>query len=283
MKPNTSGVQPMADLWNGTVGENWVKAQQLLDDLFKPVEDILVDLTHRYGASNVLDVGCGTGATSFAIARAIGNGGRCTGIDISEPMVAAARAEALQKDQKPEFVCADAQSYPFLSDRFDLVVSRFGVMFFDDSDAAFQNLRRATQSMGRLHFFCWRSPEENPFMTQADRAAAPLMTRLPERKPDGPGQFAFADKGLIGDVLRESGWGNIEINPVDLEFSMPANDLEFYFTHLGVIGAHFQLEDKATQAKVIRTLHNAFERYIDGDDVRFQAALWHVAAQKKPS
>ena len=142
----------------------------------------------------VLDVGCGTGSTTLAVARLLGAKGRCTGIDISEPMIAAARARAEREGTPASFIRADAQTHAFEPASFDMIISRFGVMFFDDSVRAFANLRRAARDDAELRFIAWRSAAENPFMTTAERAAAPLLPNLPARRPDAPGQFAFADR-----------------------------------------------------------------------------------------
>jgi ubiquinone/menaquinone biosynthesis C-methylase UbiE len=133
-------------LWNGPAGRAWVEAQELLDQVLKPFEDLLVK-TVSAGSSGrqVLDVGCGTGSTTLATARLLGAKGRCIGIDISEPMIAAARARAERESTPASFICADAQSYAFEPATFDMIISRFGVMFFNDSVQAFVNLRRAAR------------------------------------------------------------------------------------------------------------------------------------------
>ena len=145
----------------------------------------------------VLDVGCGTGSTTLAVARRLGAKGRCIGIDISEPMIAAARARAEREGTPASFIRADAQTHAFEPASFDMIISRFGVMFFDDSVRAFANLRRAAKQTPSLRFIAWRSAAENPFMTTAERAAAPLLPNLPARRPDAPGQFAFADRDRV--------------------------------------------------------------------------------------
>lgn len=179
--------------WNGGAGQGWVATQELLDALFKPFENLLVEAAAAAAGGSVLDVGCGTGAVTLALARRLGAKARSVGVDISEPMLAAARARAAREALPASFVRADAQVHAFEAASFDVIVSRFGVMFFDDSIRAFANLRRAATEGAALRFVAWRSATENPFMTAAERAAAPLLPDLPARPPDGPGQFAFAD------------------------------------------------------------------------------------------
>ncbi|TJZ99264.1 class I SAM-dependent methyltransferase, partial [Bacillus thuringiensis] len=190
----------------------------------------------------VLDVGCGTGGTTLAIARA-DSARRCTGIDISEPMTDTARSRAARENLPASFICADAQTYAFAPDSFDTVVSRFGVMFFPEPVEAFRNLRQSTREGGRLHFIAWRSAAENPFMTAAERIAAPLLPNMPARSLDGPGQFAFADPFRIEEVLSRSGWTEIEVRSVDLICSMPEDQLDPYLYRLGPVGAALQEVD----------------------------------------
>src|SRR5262245_59391182 len=187
----TSGEQKA--LWNGTGGRAWVETQELLDQVLQPFEDLLVDAVAAGAPASVLDVGCGTGSTTLALARRLGQNGGSTGIDISEPMVAVARARAEREQTPPTFILADAEKHPFEPATFDAMMSRFGVMFFEDPVQAFTNLRRAAKEGAPLRFVAWRSPAENPFMTAAERAAAPLLPDLPARRSNGPGQFAFAD------------------------------------------------------------------------------------------
>src|SRR5688572_7964800 len=119
-----------AALWNGPVGRAWVEAQEVLDQMFKPFEALLMEAVAGASGGRVLDVGCGTGATTRAAARLLGAKGRCTGVDISAPMIAAAQARAEREGTPASFICGDAQTQAFHPAAFDLVISRFGVMFF---------------------------------------------------------------------------------------------------------------------------------------------------------
>ncbi|MBA2921218.1 methyltransferase domain-containing protein [Sphingomonas sp. MAH-20] len=259
-------------LWGGQNGEAWVAAQDLLDDLFRPLEAMLVDSVDE--GARVLDIGCGTGSTTVAIARKAGANGRAVGVDISEPMIAAARRRA----SSAEFIRADAQDYRFEPESFDLIASRFGVMFFSDPVAAFTNLRRAARPLGGMRLLAWRGMADNPFMTAAERAAAPLLPDLPVRKPDAPGQFAFADRDRVRRILEQGGWTDIDIHPVDVPCTMPADQLEFYFTRLGPVGLTLGSADDALRARVVETVRPAFEPFIEGPVVRFTAACWSIGA-----
>jgi ubiquinone/menaquinone biosynthesis C-methylase UbiE len=274
MKAASQTGDEQAKLWNGLAGRAWVEEQALLDQIFKPLEDLLVEGAVAGSGRQVLDVGCGTGSTTLAVARLLGPTGRCVGIDISDPMITAARARAEQEGTPASFIRANAQDHDFKPASFDMIISRFGVMFFDDSVRAFTNLRRAAKDNAELRLIAWRSPSENPFMTTAERAAAPLLPNLPVRRPDAPGQFAFADQHRVRRILEESGWAQIDIRPIDVACTLPEKELVRYLTRLGPLGLILHEADDRTRTQVIETVRAAFEPYVHGAEVRFTAACW---------
>jgi SAM-dependent methyltransferase len=239
-------------LWNGDAGLAWVEAQEFLDAMFRPIEGLLVEEVLGASARRVLDIGCGTGSTTLAVARRLGANGRCVGVDISEPMLAVARARAERERIQASFIGADAQTYAFETAAFDVIISRF---------------------------VAWRSAAENPFMTTAERAAAPLLPNLPARVPDAPGQFAFADRKRVLGVLEQSGWVEIDVRPFDAVCTFPEKDLVRYVTRLGPLGRVIHETDEQTRQRVVATVRRAFEPYVHGDAVRFDAACWMIAAR----
>ncbi|HEU4562728.1 MAG TPA: methyltransferase domain-containing protein [Longimicrobium sp.] len=270
---------PQIALWNGVAGQAWVDEQALLDRTLAPFQDLLLEAVRAAGARQVLDVGCGTGGTTVAVAQLLGESGHCTGIDISEPMIAAARDRAERQRVPASFVCADVQSYAFETGSFDLFISRFGVMFFPDPVRAFANLRRAASDGAGLRFVAWRSPAENPFMTTAERAAAPLLPDLPARLPDAPGPFAFADERRIARILEESGWTSIDIQPIDVPCTFPEKDLVRYLSRFGPVSLALNEADEPTRTRVIEAVRAAFDPFVHGEDVRYTAACWMVGAR----
>jgi SAM-dependent methyltransferase len=266
-------------LWNGAAGRAWVDEQRLLDRIFKPFETPLVEAVGSGHGRRVLDVGCGTGSTTLAVARLLGANGRVTGIDVSEPMIAAARARAEREGAPATFICANAQHFAFEPAIFDMIISRFGVMFFDDPVRAFSNLRRASTDDAEVRLIAWRSAAENPFMTTAERAAAPLLPDLPPRQPDAPGQFAFANSDRVRTIFEESGWAEIDIRAIDVACALPETELVRYVTRLGPVGLILLEADEPTRARVIDTLRPAFDPYVHGDEVRFIAACWMIGAR----
>lgn len=261
-------------IWNGPRAQKWVEEQELLDRLFQPFQDLLVNPVSP--GQRVLDVGCGTGATTLAVARRVGEKGQAIGVDISEPMIALARERAERENSRASFIVASAETHEFEPESFDTVISRFGVMFFDDPVRAFQNLRQAAKE---LRVIAWRSPEENPFMTVAERAASQYLPELPPRVPNAPGQFGWGDARYVRSVLEQSGWKGIDIQPIDVASGFPESQLERYFTKLGPLGVALHDADAPTKARIIEVVRAAFAPYVYEGEVRFQAACWIVTAQ----
>ena len=275
MDDQTTGAAQAA-LWNGSAGQAWTALQELIEQMYAPFEALLAAAVAG-DDRQVLDVGCGTGATTMAIARQLAGRGACLGVDISQPMIDAASARARTGAAPAAFLCADAATHPFAPASVDLVVSRFGVMFFDDPVAAFANLRRAVRGGGRLDLIVWRGPDENPFMTVAETAAAGLLP-LPPREPGAPGQFAFADRGHVEHILEEGGWSGIGIDALDVACSFPGHGLLPYLSRMGPVGRMLESVDETTRSAVLRRVCAAFEPYVEGGMVRFDAACWRVRA-----
>jgi SAM-dependent methyltransferase len=194
-------------------------------------------------------------------------------------MIELARERATREQLAAEFMLGDAQTQEFPAHRFDMIVSRFGVLFFDDPVRAFANLRAAASADARLRCMAFRSVAENPFMTAAERAAGPLLPDLPARDPEAPGQFAFADAQRVQGILTRSGWRDIEIQPIDVSCSFPANGLDQYLMRLGPVGLALRGVDHATRERVITAVRQGFAPYVQGAEVRFNAACWEIAAR----
>ncbi|MGJ8537406.1 MAG: class I SAM-dependent methyltransferase [Parasphingopyxis sp.] len=264
--------------WNGAVGQTWVDLQALLDMTFRPIEKRLTEEAAAHDPGHVLDIGCGAGGTTLALARRLGPGTRCTGIDISAPLIAAARDRAERERLNTEFLCADAECHRFPEKAAYATVSRFGVMFFADPVAAFGNLRRAARPGSRLTLIAWRSPDQNPFMTEAVRAAAPLID-LPAFQPDRPGQFGFANAPYVRGILDGAGWEAPHLEPVDFDCAFPAAQLDTYISQMGPLGAALKEAGKDQREKLLATVRPAFDRYSVGGSVAFTAACWIITAR----
>ncbi len=149
--------------WNGAAGQRWADRQAAQDVLLQPVFDVLIDRARPASGERVLDIGCGSGVTTVAFAQRVGPSGCVLGVDVSAPMLDRARQRA-PKGMPLDFELADATVHPFKPEDFDLLVSRFGVMFFADPALSFANMRKALRRSGRMAFACWRELRENGWM-----------------------------------------------------------------------------------------------------------------------
>jgi SAM-dependent methyltransferase len=269
-----------AALWNEASGRTWVEMQAMLDRMLAPFEARLTDAAFPGPGRSVLDIGCGAGATTLAMARRVGPEGLCLGVDISGPLVEAAKARAAAEGvTSAGFIEADAQTFAFDAGAFDAVISRFGVMFFDDPEAAFANIRRALRPGGRLTFTAWRSPAENPFMTAGARAVAPFVPAMPVPAPEAPGQFGFADGERVRRILTASGWSDIAVNLLDVPLEVAETDLLTYATRMGPAGLALRNADEPTRARAAEALREAFAPFVRDGAAHFTAACWMVTAQ----
>ena len=261
--------------WNDRAGRSWADLCDMLDRLLEPFMPPVLDEIEPVAGRRILDVGCGAGALTLAAAE---RGAVGVGVDISGPLVEAARARAGRLGVGAEFVQADAQTHGFEAQSFDALISRFGVMFFADPAAAFRNLRSAVRPGGRMACLAWRSPAENDFMTAAERATADILPQLPGRVENAPGQFGFADPGRVRSILADGGWRDVEIRPVDVECSLPEQDLRLYVRRMGPVADLLPTLDEATRSEVERRVDAAFGRYLRDGGARFTAACWTVTA-----
>ena len=202
--------------WNDSAGKRWAALQPRLDIAFAGLTGQILALAAPRPGERVLDVGCGAGATSLALAQSVAPGGSVLGVDVSAVMLARAKARAAADAPAGlSFVLADASTHALPAAGFDLIFSRFGVMFFDNPVAAFANLRRALAPAGRLAFICWRPMPESTWFQAPVAAARPYLPQSPPPDPLAPGPFAFADPDRVRSVLAEAGFARIAITPCD--------------------------------------------------------------------
>ena len=200
--------------WNGPGGQRWSDRHAAQDILLAPVSRLLIDRAKAAPGERVLDVGCGCGSTSAALAREVTPSGYVLGIDISAPMLAL--AAKLNREGLPlDFVLADATIHPFDPASFDLLVSRFGVMFFAEPTVSFAHMRSALRPSGRIAFASWRDPRDNPWMIAPLQAVYQHVPKLPQN-PEDPGPFAFASEERVTRILSEAGYTGIGMERCDL-------------------------------------------------------------------
>ena len=267
--------------WNGPGGKHWTERQELQDIVLKPVSKVLINRAAVKAGETVVDIGCGCGATSFDLLRAVGSTGQVTGVDISEPMLGRAR-ELAPGGAPVEFVLADATVYPFSPESTDLLFSRFGVMFFAQPPVSFANMRKALRPGGRLVFACWRTPRDNPWMMIGLKEAYKFVPKLPEMKPDDPGPFSFADEERVRRILGDAGFTGVGLERVDLSLDIATGrGLEAAIETVLAIGPTSRALENQPADKVeaatqsIRTVLAAHQK---GETIPLGGSIWIVTA-----
>jgi SAM-dependent methyltransferase len=268
--------------WNGPAGQRWTDRQQAQDIMLAPVADILIDRAKAGVGERIVDVGCGCGATTFALAKKVGPAGRVFGIDVSAPMLGRARHIA-PKGLPVDFELADATVYPFEPASADLLVSRFGVMFFAAPALSFANMRRALRPSGRMAFACWREPRDNPWLMAPLQAAYKHAPRLPQPGPDDPGPFSFASEQRVVGILGEAGFTAIEMERCDLSLDIAiGRGLEAAVETAVEIGpAARALEGQPPDviAAATHSIREVLSPFASGQQVPLAASFWMVTAR----
>lgn len=266
--------------WNDKAGRDWTELQETMDLNLSAIHVALMAFAAPRPGMAVLDIGCGTGTTTLALADAVGPDGAVTGLDISEPMLGLARRRATDR-ANVSFLQADASAHPFKPE-YDLLFSRFGVMFFDDPAAAFSNLHKALKAGGRIVFVCWRTLLENPWASAPLAAAKPFLPEMPPPDPLTPGPFAFADPARIRDILARSGFSDIRVEKFDAAMNMGSNLAlaSAQTLKIGPLSRAAAEADDAMRAKIAEAVNGAFRKFADaGGSVVLPAACWLVGAK----
>jgi SAM-dependent methyltransferase len=229
----------------------------------------------------VIDVGCGCGATTLELARAVGASGQVVGLDLSEPMLALAR-ERLRGFANTSFMSGDAASVPLGDINAALMVSRFGVMFFGDPEAAFANLRTGLAPGGRLRFACWRSIGENPWLQIPLQAVYEHVPRPPKPDPDAPGPFAFADMDRVTRILMQAGFTTPSFTPLEIEMDLAAGgtleDAVRQSSDMGPARRALEEQSEEIRTAAVESIRKALAPFETPDGVRLAGGVWLVAA-----
>ena len=269
----------MATFWNEEGGSQWVRERDHYDTMLAPCGRRVLDAASLAPGERVLDVGCGNGATTLDAARRVGPGGRAVGIDLSEPMLAEARRRAAEEGLDVEFVQADAQTAGF-PDLFDAVISRFGVMFFDDPHAAFTNLARALRPGGRVVLACWQEMMSNEWMRVPAMTAVEFVG-VPEPPPPGaPSPFSLANPTLVRELLTGAGLADITIDAVSdpLTFGRDPDDV-VAFLRTDTLGRRlFADKDPEAVTQALEAIRMALQPCASADGVVLGGAYWVATA-----
>lgn len=272
-----------ANEWQGQVGQSWASEWRRTDRSFGKLTEQLLQRSRELNFESILDIGCGAGEISLALARGRPSA-QIVGIDISPQLLAVAN-ERGKNHPNAQFVLADAGTWEGKADFVaDVLISRHGVMFFADPPKAFANLAHISGANAQLLFSCFRSRNDNPFFTEIARLLPPLPG-APDPDPFVPGPFAFADKDHVAQVLSAGGWTDIEFEAFD--FGMvagagedPVNDALAYFTSIGPAAAAARDLPSAACAQFLAQVRMMAQDNLQHGIVALRAATWIVAARK---
>ena len=267
------------DYWNNDGGKRWVDHIDALEAMLSSLNESLVGGAKVKNNEHVLDVGCGGGVTSAAHATATGSDGSVVGADISEIILNVAR-ERYADVPNLAFTTADAGTFNFEPGRFDLITSRFGVMFFAEPVAAFRNMLRAGKSGGRMVFICWAAPGDNPWMG-APAAAAFAIIPAPEKpEPGTPGPFSLADPERIKSIMGEAGFVDITVSLMEQQLNMGsvASSLDT-MTKLGPAAEPLRNATSGQRDAAMEAMRGVLEEHNTAEGVTMQSAVWLVEAR----
>lgn len=269
--------QDQVDAWNGDSGLRWVTDADRRDRVLQPVADALLDTARLQHGETVLDIGCGCGITTLAAADAV-TPGATTGVDISSPMLEVARQRAASRTDI-RFVQADAQTHQFSPTQFDVVISRFGTMFFDDPVGAFANMATATRRSGRLCIATWQPLAANDWLT-VPGAVLLQYGSLPEMGDAGPGMFAQSDPGVVADVLHTAGWRDVNIAAITLTLPLGDDPEEAaqYLADAGPGRAVLETIAEPDRPRAIAAVIDALADHHGDDGVQLGAGIYLITA-----
>jgi SAM-dependent methyltransferase len=273
-----------AQRWNGDTGLRWIAQRERLAAIRRGLTPHLLRAAAVSPGDEVLDVGCGCGEATIAVARSCAPGGHVLGLDLSGPMLAVARASAGGATggatggagvANVSFVQGDAQVYPLPRAAHDVVISSFGIMFFDDPAAAFGNINATLRPGGRLAFLCWQDELRNEVFSialQAVRAHAGL--------PDAVGADLFADPRRISDLLSGVGFADVRVEAVHEPARLGddvADVLGYVRDTSKIRELTAQLDDDVAR-RVLDAMAEEFAARQTADGVWVKAAAWLVTA-----
>jgi SAM-dependent methyltransferase len=273
------------EYWNSGDSREWVDEPERYDEMLEPFGVRALEVADVRSGERVLDVGCGNGALTIEAAVGAGDGGSATGIDLSESMLANARARAAERGlENATFVAADAQ-VAALDGPFDAVISRFGIMFFDDPDAAFANIVGSLGPGGRAALVCWRPVPENQWVTVQAAAVAEHVPLPPDLASDGPGPFRYGDPTALISALRGAGLRDAVAERFDTTLLLGGrgslDDLMRYIGRNGMTRRLLGDAEPAQRARALDAVREALTPFATPEGVRLGAAAWIVSGHRR--
>jgi SAM-dependent methyltransferase len=282
--PEAQANHEQIQYWNEQAGPRWVQRQEQLDSQINPLGLAAMQRADVKPGEHVLDIGCGCGQSALELAERVGPQGSVVGIDISQPMLA--RARERQNDLQIKnlaFLHADAQTHRFERECFDLIFSRFGVMFFADPRAAFANLCTALRPDGRLCFICWQTLEKNEWIRIPLMAAAQHIQLPPPPAPGAPGPLSLADPERVRGLLAASGFKDINFEAYEAALSLggatSVEEAVDFTLAIGPTAILLRDADPSVRTRVAQAIREALTPYATPKGLSLHGAAWIVRAR----
>ncbi len=277
--PNSDQIE----FWNGEAARKWVDFNPLLDRMLEPFGDLAMARAAPAPGERVLDIGCGCGGAILDLARAVAPDGAVTGLDVSAPMLAKARERAESAAVPVHIINADAETHGLPRSAFDVIFSRFGVMFFANPRSAFANFHGALKPGGRLTFVCWRAAELNPWVSIPFEAARPLAPEFEPPKDGDPGQFSLADQERVEAMLADAGFADVRLESHDTTMRVGDGDVDdcvALVLRLGPVSRLLREADDAAAPAIVEAVRAAVAPDHTGRCIEMAAAVWIVSASR---
>jgi SAM-dependent methyltransferase len=271
--------------WDGDEGAHWVDEAERYDTMNRAFGEAMLDAANLQPGERVLDIGCGNGATTIEAGRRVRPGGAAVGVDLSSRMLTLAQERAAAAEVgEAEFLQADVQVHAFREGECDVVVSRFGVMFFDNPHAAFANLARALRPGGRMVFVAWQDMTRSEWI-MVPGAAAAAHVGLPQGiAPNAPGPFGLADPDRIREILDQAGFTGLSLEELTrpMRIGDDLDDVETFFTRsLPLVRDLLAAAPADKAAAAVDAARTALEPYAGPEGVVMNAnGAWLVTAQR---
>jgi SAM-dependent methyltransferase len=270
-----------AAAWDGHEGDVWTEHSDRYGRATRRIWERFVEAQLVDRADRLVDVGCGTGGPTRDVAR-VACEGTVVGIDLSTRMLELARTKsAAERLDNITFVRGDAQVFPFEMGAFDVAMSSFGTMFFNDPVAAYTNIGRGLRGGGTLALLAWRALHENEWLV-ALRGALAVGRELPVPPPEMPSPFALAEPARVRDILESAGFGAVELTPIDepIDLGVDATDALAFTTAMGIVeGLTDGLDDDA-RARAMANLSDLIHQRQTADGVLLASAAWLITAER---
>jgi SAM-dependent methyltransferase len=272
-----------SEYWNGKAGEHWSRFHERYDELLGGYGRAAIARADPKPGERFVDIGCGAGATTLEVVRCVSAEGSALGVDLSRPMLRTARRRAREEGvTNVRFVQADAATYRFEPGSIDGVVSRFGIMFFDDPVQAFSHIGRALRPDGRLAIVCWQQGLANEWITVPGSALAQHLPLPQLGDPGGPGLFALADDSVVRSTFEQAGFAEIEIESLILpqRFGHDVDDALWFMMQTQIAASMLGGADPPQRAAAVQSVRDALEPYRREDGVYLDGAAWLVSAKR---